>query len=204
MSDINWAEAADDAAVADFISSTLVRTGGGRIAVPGGSTPRPILQMLAERDVPWDQVTITVSDDREVPHDHPASNFGALRNVLGGTGARLEPLVQGKMPGRFHLVWAGMGNDGHVASIFPNMQVDMEARPSIIRDTPDPLPPEAPFPRLSLNYSALTNTERLILVVRGEAKKAVIEDAIAGRNDLPVARLLSRAHCPVTLFWNPS
>ena len=203
MSDIHWAEAADDAAVAEFIFSHLGRTGGGRIAVPGGSTPRPILKMLADRALPWEQVTITVSDDREVPHDHPASNFGAVRSVLGATGATLEPLREGQMPGRFHLVWAGMGNDGHVASIFPNMRVDMDARPSIIRDTPDPLPPEAPFPRLSLNYSALTNTEQLILVVRGDSKRAILQDAIAGRNDLPVTRLLSRAHCPVTIFWNP-
>ena len=203
MSEIEWAEPADDAAVADFIFELLARTNGGRIAVPGGSTPRPILTMLANRQLPWDQVTITVSDDREVPHDHPASNFGALRSVLGATGALLEPLVAGQMPGRFHLVWAGMGNDGHVASIFPNMQIDMDARPSIIRETPDPLPPEAPVPRLTLNYSALTKTERLILVVRGDTKKAILEEAIAGRNDLPVARLLSRAHCPVTLFWNP-
>ena len=203
MSEIEWAEPADDEAVADFIFQLLARTDGGRIAVPGGSTPRPILKLLADKPLPWDRVTITLSDDREVPHDHPASNFGALRSVLGDTGAILEPLVAGQVPGRFHLVWAGMGNDGHVASIFPNMRIDMDARPSIIRETPDPLPPEAPFPRLTLNYAALTNTERLILVVRGETKKAILEEAIAGRNDLPVARLLSRAHCPVTLFWNP-
>src|SRR4051812_46148587 len=190
---IDWADAADDVAVADFIASAILAKGGARIAVPGGSTPGPILKALAARPLDWARVTITVSDDREVPHDHPASNFGALRAALGGTGANLEPLVEGADSGRFDLVWAGMGNDGHVASIFPNMDVAADSAPAVIRDTPDPLPPEAPFPRLSLNYAALTDTDRLILVLRGEAKKALIEDAIAGRNDLPVARLLSRA-----------
>jgi 6-phosphogluconolactonase len=204
MNEIDWAEAADDAAVADFIASAILAKDGGRIAMPGGSTPRPILGLLAARPLPWDRVTVMPSDDREVPHDHPASNFGALQKALGATGARVEPLAEAPAPGFFDLVWAGMGNDGHVASIFPNMTLSPDAPPAVIRDTPDPLPPEAPFPRLSLNYGALTETDRLILVIRGEAKKAIIEDAIAGRNDLPVARLLSRAECPVTIFWNAS
>jgi 6-phosphogluconolactonase len=201
MSDIGWAPRADDRAVADFIAERLA--GGGRIAVPGGGTPKPILKDLAERELPWSEITVTLSDDREVPHDHPASNFGALRSALGGTSARLEPLDPSAPPGHFDLVWAGMGNDGHVASIFPNMTVPVDAPPAVIRGTPDPLPPEAPFPRLSLNYAALTATDRLILVVRGESKKALLEAAVAGGNDLPVARLLSRAKCPVTIFWNP-
>jgi 6-phosphogluconolactonase len=202
MNEIAWADAGDDRAVADFIAAAILAKGGGRIAVPGGSTPRPILALLAERELPWPNVTITVSDDREVAEDHPASNFGALRAALGEIGARLEPLVQEAAPGRFDLVWAGMGNDGHVASIFPNMDVAADAPAAVIRRTPDPLPPEAPFPRLSLNYAALTNTDQLILVVRGAVKKAILEEAIAGGNDLPVARLLSSAECPVTIFWS--
>jgi 6-phosphogluconolactonase len=201
-SEIDWAVPADDAAVADFIASAILAKGGGRIAVPGGSTPAPILRALARHPLDWTRVTFTLSDDRDVPHDHPASNFGALRAALGGTGARLEPLAEGPDPGRFDLVWVGMGQDGHVASIFPNMRVSADAAPAVIRDTPEPLPPEAPFPRLSLNYAALTDTDRLILVLRGEAKKSLIVDAIAGRHDLPVARLLSRADGPVTIFWN--
>jgi 6-phosphogluconolactonase len=204
MSNPVWAEPADDAAVADFIASAIARKQGGRIAVPGGSTPRPILKRLAERALPWANVVATVSDDREVSQDHPASNFGALSTALGATGARLEPLTEGAAPGRFDLVWAGMGEDGHVASIFPNMDVAPDAPAAVIRATPDPLPPEAPFPRLSLNYAALADTDQLILVVRGPTKKALIEEAIAGGNDLPIARLLSRAGGAVTIFWNES
>jgi 6-phosphogluconolactonase len=203
MNRIHWADAADDAAVTDFIASAIQAKGSARIAVPGGITPRTILRLLAARPLEWEKVTITLSDDRVVPHDHPASNFGALQESLGDTGARLEPLVEGPAPGRFDLVWAGMGNDGHVASIFPNMAMAPDAPAAVVRDTPDPLPPEAPFARLTLNYAALADTERLILVVRGAAKKAILADAIAGRNDLPVARLLSRATGPVTIFWNP-
>lgn len=200
MNRIEWAEPADDLAVADRIAAAA--RCGSRIAVPGGSTPRPILALLAARPLPWRDLTITVSDDRIVPADHPASNFGALRAALEGTGAKVQPLTEGAAPGRFDLVWAGMGQDGHVASIFPNMDVAADAPPAVIRATPDPLPAEAPFARLSLNYAALCDTDRLILVVRGKAKKAILDDAIAGRNDLPVARLLSMAGCPVTIFWS--
>jgi 6-phosphogluconolactonase len=204
MNRVAWAQPADDAAVADFIASTIRHKGGGRIAVPGGSTPRPILKRLASSELPWPDVTVTVSDDRDVPEDHAASNFGALKAALGETGAKLEPLAEGPGPGRFDLVWAGMGHDGHVASIFPNMDVAADAPAAVIRDTPDPLPPEAPFPRLSLNYAALADTDQLILVIRGGAKRALVEAAIAGGNDLPIARLLSQAGGPVTIFWNES
>jgi 6-phosphogluconolactonase len=138
-----------------------------------------------------------------VPEDHPASNFGALKRALEETGARLVPLEPGAEPPHFELVWIGMGTDGHVASIFPNLYLAPDDPPAVVRTLPDPLPPEAPFARISLNYAALANADEIILVVRGMEKRKVIEDAVAGASDLPIARLLAAAKTPVTIFWSP-
>jgi 6-phosphogluconolactonase len=119
MSEIHWAEHNDPGAVADHLAGVIARPGVSRLAVPGGSTPIPILRCLGRRDLWRAQAEITLTDDRLVPHDHPASNFGLLQRSLDGASLQVEPLEPGTRPGRFDLVWIGMGNDGHVASIFP-------------------------------------------------------------------------------------
>ena len=65
---------------------------------------------------------------------------------------------------------------------------------------PDPLPPEAPFDRLSLTIPALLDADELLFVMRGDDKRALFEAALRGENDLPIARLLKAARQPVTCF----
>ena len=71
---------------------------------------------------------------------------------------------------------------------------------SVRRITPDPLPPEAPFDRLSLTIPALLNSDAILFVIRGDAKSALFAAAMRGDNDLPIARLLGAAQQPVTCF----
>jgi len=47
---------------------------------------------------------------------------------------------------------------------------------------------------------ALLDSDELMFVIRGESKRALFEAAARGENDLPVARLLAAASCPVTCF----
>lgn len=203
MNNVSFAPDYSTEAVADHVGATLARLGGVDIAVPGGRTPGPVFAELAGRDINWDGVRIWLTDDRCVPADHEASNFGLLRRHLGDTGATILPLSEGVAPPHFNLVWLGMGADGHIASLFPNMDPRADGDPAVQRDTPDPLPPEAPFDRLSLNMAALANADAIMLLIAGEEKKAVLDTAIAGEHDLPVARFLRAAASPVTIFWSP-
>jgi 6-phosphogluconolactonase len=93
-----------------------------------------------------------------------------------------------------------MGEDGHVASLFPNTDPRTDDPRRVRRLTPDPLPPEAPFDRLSLTFPALLNSDELLFVIRGAEKRTLFEAAAAGANDLPVARLLGASWQPVTCF----
>ncbi|MET0588920.1 MAG: 6-phosphogluconolactonase, partial [Novosphingobium sp.] len=90
--------------------------------------------------------------------------------------------------------------DGHIASLFPNTDPQTDDPRRILRLTPDPLPPEAPFDRLSLTIPALLDSDALLFVIRGEEKRALFEAAANGQNDLPVARLLRAARQGVTCF----
>jgi 6-phosphogluconolactonase len=201
MNSVHLLSEASDAAIAAWLAERLgLLQGEIAITLPGGSTPFPILAQLADRGLDWSRITVWPGDDRIVPEDHAASNVGRIRAALEPLGAKIVPLAEGAAPPHFALAWLGMGTDGHIASLFPNSDPQVDAAATVIRLTPDPLPPEAPFDRLSLTIPALLNSAELLFVARGPAKRALFEAALAGEHDLPVARLLAAATQPVTCF----
>ncbi len=196
---------ADHDAVARWIAGRLEAaleetTGPVHLCVPGGSSPFPVMQRLAALPLDWRRITVWPGDDRIVPADHPASNAGRIRALFKPAGARVMPLSEGMACPHFALVWLGMGADGHIASLFPSSD-PRAAEPAIVRRlTPDPLPPEAPFDRLSLTIAALLDSDAVLFLIAGADKRALFEAAARGENDLPVARLLAAARQSVTCF----
>ena len=191
--------------MAEWLAASLARrfaAGPGPLTVtlPGGSTPFPIITRLLGAALPWHRLVVWPNDDRAVPEDHPASNTGKLRKLFETVGAEVVTLTEMEAVPRFALAWLGMGADGHVASLFPNTDPRTDDPRSIVRLTPDPLPPEAPFDRISLTLPALLGSDEIVFVIRGADKRAVFDAALAGECDLPVARLLSAAAQPVTCF----
>jgi 6-phosphogluconolactonase len=205
MAEIEIVTGVDDAGIARWLREKLAAQlaaaqGELAICVPGGSTPFPILAELAGKALDWQQITVWPTDDRMVPEDHPASNVGRIRALLEPRGASVVGLAEGEAPPHFALAWLGMGTDGHIASLFPSADPRTDDPPKVRRQTPDPLPPEAPFERLSLTIPSLLDSDGLLFVIRGEEKRALFEAALAGANDLPVARLLGAARQKVTCF----
>lgn len=205
MNNITIIEEADDAAIASWIEQHLraaLAASAERLAitVPGGSTPFPILRLLAHADLDWARITVWPGDDRLVPEDHPASNTGKIRALLEPVGAEIVVLGEKKPVPHFALAWLGMGADGHIASLFPNTDPQPDDPQPIRRLTPDPLPPEAPFDRITLTMPSLLDSDVLMFVIRGADKRAVFQQAARGESDRPVARLLRTASQPVTCF----
>jgi 6-phosphogluconolactonase len=204
MSTVHFVENASSGDIAAWVEARLraaLFAAEGRIAitVPGGSSPFPILEELAKADLDWSRIQVWPGDDRLVPEDHAASNVGKIRAILEPAGAQIVPLTGDAKPPHFALTWLGMGEDGHIASLFPNTDPQADDPQMVRRLTPDPLPPEAPFDRVSLTIPALLDCDALMFLVRGE-KRAVFDAAVAGEHDLPVARLLRAASQEVTCF----
>lgn len=198
-------EGADDAAITGWLHgrlrAALAQSGAPvAITVPGGSTPFPILERLAAMPLDWRRVTVWPGDDRRVAEDHPASNAGRIRELLEPAGAEVVALTVMEDVPHFALAWLGMGRDGHVASLFPNTDPRADDPERVRMLTPDPLPPEAPFDRITLTIPALLDSDELLFVIRGADKRALFEAAARGENDLPIARLLGAARQPVTCF----
>lgn len=205
MDNVKIIEAADDSAIAGWLARQLEERFADSdepvvIAVPGGSTPFPILSALVGHDLPFERLLVWPGDDRIVPEDHAASNTGKIRALFEPVGAEVARLsIMQEVP-HFDLVWLGMGADGHIASLFPNTDPRPDDPQRVRRLTPDPLPPEAPFDRVTLTIPALLASEQIMFVIRGEEKRAVFDAAVCGTSDLPIGRLLKAADQQITCF----
>lgn len=204
MPTIEMIEGADDRAIATWFAerlrAALAVSPDIAVTVPGGSTPFPIFDLLAREPLPWPRIAVWPGDDRIVAEEHPASNVGKIRARLEPAGARIMPLTEDARPPHFAIAWLGMGGDGHIASLFPNTDPKIDDPQVVRRLTPDPLPPEAPFDRLSLTIPALLDSDEIVFLIRGADKRAIFEAAIKRDHDLPVARLLKAARHKVTCF----
>ncbi|MDI1253701.1 6-phosphogluconolactonase [Thermomonas sp.] len=201
------------------------------LALAGGRTPLPIYAALAAA-LPSASLTVITTDERCVPHTHPACNATALRAAFAGhAGIVVNPLtredgdVQASLKQTramlalnqqpFDAVLLGMGADGHFASLFPGADnlaegLALDSQTDAIATLPDPLPPEAPFARISLTLPRLLRASAVHLVITGDDKRRVLrqaqhQDAVdacpAGK--YPVAALLHASdHC-VQIHWSP-
>ena len=93
----------------------------------------------------------------------------------------------------FDLVLLGMGEDGHIASLFPGHE--HPAEPLVV---PVHEAPKAPKDRLSLNYGAICAARHRLLLVTGEGKGAALAAWRRGE-DLPVARVAACGRMTVLL-----
>ena len=216
---------ADAAALADALAATLHRQceralaerGSALLALAGGRTPFPAYRALAASDLDWSRVTAMPTDERCVPHDHAACNLRGLRGirVAIARGQRLECQAAARAmlaqhPNAFDVVVLGMGEDGHTASLFPGApQLDAALDPAradgAARVDPDPLPPEAPFARITLTASRLLHARCIILAITGHAKRAVLDRALVDADPRrhPVAAILHAPGATVHVHWSP-
>jgi 6-phosphogluconolactonase len=206
--------------------AAIAERGEALLALAGGRTPFPAYRALASRDLDWSRVVLMPTDERCVPHDHPACNLREMRNAFAGAnGARFASLTVEdgdperseaharamllQHPGDFDAVVLGMGNDAHTASLFPgavNLAVALDPGGSedACRIDPIPLPPEAPFPRITLTAARLLRARSLHLALTGEGKHTVLRDAQASQDVLrhPVAAILHAPDAVVHIHWS--
>ena len=210
--------------VAFIIESAIDARGSAVIALAGGKTPLPILAKLAEHKLNWKKVMIVPTDERLVPLDNPMSNAAMLAKIFLPKGARVIPISTEKaadytlagsaaaarlddLHWPLDLVWLGMGEDGHTASIFagPDLETALTApaERKAVGVMPDPMPADAPVPRVTLTRASIQSAKSIIIVLTGDKKRALLESAIddGDGSPLPIGRVLAGLETPVDIHW---
>ena len=214
-------------AAAQRLCDALVRRlegqGEASLVVSGGTSPAGVFAELAKTALPWSDVYVILSDERWVPPDHEDSNEKLVRETLlagEAKDARLLPvyrqgvtieercteineeLLQAPFP--FACALLGMGEDGHFASLFPDAENLREGLDVDSRQLSIPVQTAAsPHPRVSLTLSALSRSDEIVLLIFGDAKRAVYEAAMKSTNGSPVSHLLRQKRAPVHVCWAP-
>ncbi|MFT7184152.1 MAG: 6-phosphogluconolactonase [Oceanicoccus sp.] len=187
-------EAFYEAALEDlqlFIKETLSEQKVCRIVLAGGSTPKPLYEMMALADFPWERLHFTVMDERYVPSDHEESNLKMMRRALFNK-VPLSPeqvlsfdtslpyesaakemqrriaMLQNERRPLFDLLILGAGADGHIASLFTLSDLDNQ-RALCTKAEGYPSPQ-----RLSLGMGALSQAKKAMLLLKGQSKREIV------------------------------
>jgi 6-phosphogluconolactonase len=210
--------------VAGVIADACEMRGEAFIAVPGGRSPIPAFERLGDSTVDWSRVTIVPTDDRLVSALSPLSNFALIARHFLAKGAQIVPMVGDQVTDYADagvlanarlsdlrwppdLVWLGVGEDGHTASIFPGPDYEdaLDGPPArkALGVMPDPLPTEAPVARVTLSGPAITSARSILLTLTGPDKRAVLERALeqGARSRTPIGRVLAEAKTPIDIRW---
>jgi 6-phosphogluconolactonase len=187
-------------AAADQIAGAL-GAGSRSLVLAGGTTPRRCYEILAGLDVGWGRVAVLFGDERCVAPEHPESNYRMARESLlervapatvyripaelgPDDGAReYARVVDSVMPLDFVLL--GVGEDGHVASLFPGHRaLDATGLTAGIHDSPKP-PPE----RVTLTLEAIRGARQVLILATGSGKADAV--AQARRGEVPSGMIAS-------------
>jgi 6-phosphogluconolactonase len=180
------------------------------VALSGGSTPLGLYRRLSappwSARLPWDRVDVFFGDERAVPPDDPASNFGRARAALldrvplppdrvhrirgelpSADAARAYQLEvaraldvdpEGPAPA-LDLILLGLGGDGHTASLFPDAPAVDERRAWFTAA----LGPDPPHDRVTATVPLILAARRIVMLVSGAAKASAVAAVVAGPRD---------------------
>jgi len=219
-----WAEAAA-ARLAEALTEGVAAEGRAIFAGAGGSTPSPVYARLAQADLDWSKVTATLVDERYVPETSPDSNAALMKRTLltgPAAAARFLPLYAPSVTvdraaaeaskalaaegARLDAVLLGMGEDGHICSMFPDSPtlktlLTPSLKPAVYGVPPGRDGMAPPQERLSINLPYLIGARRVILALTGAKKRAVFEREAAGDPRIhPIAAMIA-AKVPLEVLW---
>jgi 6-phosphogluconolactonase len=196
--------------VAAAVRDALARSGSARLAVPGGSAASALgaARRALAADGLWAKLSLTWVDERCVPSDDPASNRGAAYRAghldasappghelalfeAGETPAQACARVGAALAAHFasglDVVLLGLGEDGHVASLFPGHATPIAEPGALVAHVPDS--PKPPPRRITLTRRALASARTTIVLATGEGKRDALARLLAGDAALPALGL---------------
>jgi 6-phosphogluconolactonase len=187
----------------------IAQRGRFTLVLAGGSTPEKTYQRLANSEmaskIDWAKAFLFMGDERFVPADDPASNFGMVHRSLlchgqvptqnvfpvptdcesaGQAASQYGELISqffGQAldtapPPTFDMVLLGLGDDGHTASLFPGMPALAVKDAWLTSTPPGRLPP--PVDRVTMTFPILNQARHVLFLVAGEKKAQILQEIL--------------------------
>jgi len=166
---------------------TILENDCFNIVLTGGRSVLSLYKILAESDSNWSKWYIYISDERYLPKNHkdrndrvineiwlnnssiPNKNIHFIRAELGLIEAREEYEEELKKVSKFDVVLLSMGEDGHIASLFPNHTYPEEQMAVVELCSPKP-----PKERISMSYQQLNKSHHVFKLIVGESKQKAV------------------------------
>jgi 6-phosphogluconolactonase len=176
--------------------------------------------------IDWSRTFLFWGDERFVPHEDPRSNFNmANRSLLKPAAIRADHVYpiptdtgtpaasasayqqtlreafgsEGTAPPRFDLLLLGMGDDGHIASLFPGKPTLHETKTWVTWSPPGTLPP--PVDRVTLTFPVLNAARQVLFLVAGVAKAAALRAVLHGPTTVEQRPAVGVRPGDGTLLW---
>lgn len=194
------------------------------LGLSGGSTPRPIYEALGKEAFDWPNVNIFLVDERCVPANHRGSNQGMVRETLlrfapipeknisfPDTSLPVEECIEQFTRGMKNLIRTrlpdicvlGMGEDGHIASLFPPVpDIALTDRVFALHTATNSF---AVRDRITLSLNVIAAAGSHVILLKGSEKKHMWEEMLAspeGEDRWPMKRLLAGgSRVDIVVFW---
>lgn len=186
----------------------IAARGAFRLVLAGGRTPCGVYRRLRNAEAAWSNWHIYFGDERCLPQDHPERNSrmaaecwlaaspippGQVQTIPAELGAKAAAAAYARTLaglGDFDLVLLGLGEDGHVASLFPGQ--DPGAPPHALDALPVFGAPKPPPERVSLSAHRLSAARAVLFLVSGESKQPAVAAWLAGKG-IPAAAIVPSA-----------
>jgi len=190
------------------VSAAAASRGVARVAISGGTTPKRMFQLLAEKfqtKIDWTKLQLYWVDERTVGPNDADSNFRMTREaLLDRVSLPKENVhrIEGELPPEeaasryeaelrnsmklegaespaFDLLLLGMGDDGHTASIFPHTEaVNNFGHLAIANQVP-----QKDTWRVTLTWPVINAAKSVAFLIEGAAKAARLHDVLLGKYD---------------------
>ncbi len=190
--------------ILDRLTQAITTRGIATIALAGGSTPKPLYQLLAQANLPWDKLHIFWGDERYVPSDHPDSNEKMAREAWldrvaipadnihavptglphpADAAAQYEQTlkqvlgISGQDIPALDVILLGMGDDAHTASLFPKTDA------LNVCDRLVTTGEKSGQPRITFTIPLINEARCVLFLLAGQSKQPALQQVFAPSND---------------------
>ena len=184
----------------DLISSEINNSENYSLGLSGGSTPKFFYELFAEKYKDYSNIYLWTVDERHVNIDDERSNQRMINSIFSNSNLNIIEYSYEEDPGhsaksytnnvfkkvdKFNAAILGVGEDGHIASLFPDTTALNAKEKGFVQNEVNILTKW----RVTCTFELLKDIEQVYLLVTGENKREIIKK-IGKENDLPVNELI--------------